>query len=149
MSFFIPRKLTQLEYFGAQPGEGEQDTKASAVDQYNQVRSLAFFVVNLGFSKEDYYHLTLTEREFILKAWEERELREHELIRNDVLNAVCNALRGKGQRFIELFSKPQKPADKLKAKQYIQIAEQSNQNDGDWIRKIYESNGLNKPKVRS
>lgn len=65
----------------------------------------AFFAVNFGYSKSDYNELTPREKEFILKAYETKTVRESTLFRDCIYNAINNALRKKGKSFKKLWHK--------------------------------------------
>lgn len=58
-------------------------------------------------------------------------------MRNAVLNAVSNALRKKGKRFIELWKKAPQKADMEIVKNDIDVIKRNAQKEGnDWILKI-------------
>lgn len=106
----------------------------------------AFFAVNFGYSRDDYDSLTMTERAFIYKAWEDRIVLETTFLRDAVFNAVSNAFRKKNKKFRKLWHKKQEKADKELMKDNIQIAKDVEAAEGkDWIRRIYETNGLKIP----
>lgn len=109
----------------------------------------AFFAVNFGYSRDDYDSLTMTERAFIYKAWEDRIVLETTFLRDTVFNAVSNAFRKKNKKFRKLWHKKQKKADKELMKDNIQIAKDVEAAEGkDWVRRIYETNGLKIPGKR-
>ena len=107
----------------------------------------AFFAVNLGYSKSDYYELTPREATFIRKAWEEKLVSDNTLMRNAVLNAVSNALRKKNSRFRELWKKFGRPVDKEKVEDNLKIIQDIEAKEGkDWIDRIMKANGLKRRK---
>jgi hypothetical protein len=71
----------------------------------------AFFCVNFGFSKADYDELTMTERAFILRAWEDKKVADSTLIQNAVEVAVYNVNRKKSKPPLTLWRKPSRRAD--------------------------------------
>lgn len=145
MPFFIPRDLIRLNYFAQSGNDEKEKARDKETARYSGTQSLAFFLVNLGLSKSEYLELTPTERAFCLKAWEEKEVREHELMRNDMLNALANAFRAKGKKFVDLFPKAPQKVDREEVKRDIESALESEKNDGDWISRIYRANGMSKP----
>lgn len=101
----------------------------------------AFFVANFGYTRSDYDNLTLTERAFIFKAWEDKQVVESTLIDKAVFNATVNANRKKGKKIHPLWEKKKTArqiteieATKFKdAKEKIQAIDP----DGNWIKRIY------------
>lgn len=57
------------------------------------------------FTKADYESLTPAEVAFIMKAWEDKLVRDTTYNRDAVLNAVVNGLRKKRQKFRKLWRK--------------------------------------------
>lgn len=109
--------------------------------------AFAFFAVNLGYSKSDYYELTPREAAFIRKAWEEKLVSDNTLMRNAVLNAVSNALRKKNARFRELWKKLGRTVDKEKAVDNLNLVHEIEEKEGKgWIDKILQANGLKRRK---
>lgn len=107
----------------------------------------AFFAVNLGYSKRDYYELTQREAAFIRKAWEEKLVSDSTLMRNAVLNAVSNALRKKNSRFRELWKKLDRSIDKGVAEENVKIIQEIEEKEGKgWIDKVLQANGLKRRK---
>lgn len=138
MPFLVPSQLIEFEYLGSSKSDTEYDKLAR---DYTHDIDLAFFVTNFNYSKEDYYQLTPRERAFIMKAWESKLVADTTHLRNAVMNAVSNAMRKKGSRFIDLWKKIQKPADMEVVKTHIKIIEELEQ-DKSWVDKIYEANGM-------
>ena len=68
-------------------------------------RDLAFFVVNFGYTKQDYLDLTPRERAFIYRAWEDKIVRDSQLNHDATLLAECNARRKKGRSVKPLWRK--------------------------------------------
>ena len=103
----------------------------------------AFFAVNLGYSKNDYYDLTPREAAFIRKKWEEKIVSDSTLLRNAVLNAVSNALRKKNARFRDLWKRLARPADKEKARDDIKVVLEIEEKEGKgWVDRVYKAAGL-------
>lgn len=97
----------------------------------------AFFVVHFGFNRADYDALTQRQRAFILKAWEDKTVQDSTLLRNAVLNAVSNAMRGRGKPFRELWKKRQKRADQETVREQLRIAREADAQDGGaWLEKL-------------
>lgn len=110
---------------------------------------LAFFVVNFGFSKREYLELTDKEKMFIRKEFERKTITDATYIRDAVFNAVSNALRKKGARFQELFKKKQAKADVEFNENAVSTVLEIEETGGkDWVRRIYEANGLKPPMRR-
>ena len=108
---------------------------------------LAFFVVDIGMSKCEYESLTETEKMFIKKRHEQKFINETTWLRNAVLNAVNNALRKKGKKFIDLFPKAPKKADKEYNENAIKtILEMEEKNGKGWVALIYKRNGIKTPR---
>ena len=143
MPFFLPRRLVDFEYLKGEP-DPEYEKLA---EPYQNDMDFAFFAVNLGYSKNDYYDLTPREAAFIRKKWEEKTVSDSTLLRNAVLNAVTNALRKKNARFRELWKKFGRPIDKKKAEDNLKIVQDIEEKEGkSWIDKILQANGLKRRK---
>lgn len=147
MPFFIPERYLKLNIFGGGDTSANEDDVLSEMPEsskreLNNKRSFAFFAVEFGYSKKDYNELTPTERALILKEWENKKMRDTELIRNAVLNAISNSMRKKGARFVELWPKEQAPKNGAKMSEMLETAEEANRNDGDWYSKILKDNGF-------
>ena len=126
--------------------DSEYDTEA---EQYQNDIDFAFFFVNFGTSKSEYLDLTRREKAFIIKAWEDKLIRETTYNRNATLNAVSNALRKKSARFVELWKKAQQPVDIEMVATHLEIIERVEEADGkSWVDAIYKANGMKKPKRR-
>lgn len=99
--------------------------------------------MNFGYSKADYEALTLREKAFIYKAWENKKVSDSWGMYNAVFTAVYNANRPKNKRAIKLWKKRNgdKVNEELLAenKKIIAAAEK---NDGNWVEKIYKANNL-------
>lgn len=148
MSFFLPSQLIELEYFGNESSEIDNSYNNLAKG-YERDIDFAFFFVNFGTSKHDYMQLTKREKLFIMKAWEEKEVRESTFLRNAVMNAVSNAMRSKKEPFRELWTKKQKPVDKEVVEVNMSVIEETTKKEEfDWVAEIYKANGFNKPTER-
>lgn len=144
MPFFLPSRLVDFEYFDTSNEDKEYDRLAK---DYQKEIDFAFFVVNFGYSKADYEALTRKEKVFIYKAWENKTVQESTHLRNSVLNAVNNALRKKGKKFVHLWKKKQKKLDKDVAKENMKIIRTVESNEGKaWVDLIYKANGLTAPR---
>lgn len=139
MPFFIPEQLVKLEY--TQVGEASEIER-----EYAEQIDFAFFVVNYGYSKEAYLQLTPTEKAFIRKAHENKQVLETTLLRDAVLNAIGNGLRKKGSRFNELWRKVSSPIDVKEAEAGLAVVLEMEATEGKgWVDKIYLENGLRPP----
>lgn len=114
---------------------------------YLDVIDFAFFVVNFGYSREDYDNLTNTERLFIRKAYENKVVSDTTLIRDAVCNAMHNAYRKKGAAFMELW-KERKPVDKKEVKADMAFVARVEKKEAGWVDMIYQNAGLKKPKKK-
>ena len=104
---------------------------------------MAFFVVNFGYTRKDFDDLTETERLFIKREYEEHLVTQSTVIRDAVLNAVGNALRGKGKAFRKLWRKVSE-VDKKQAEDdlaFVRHMEEQNK-DNNWIDIIRKNAGL-------
>lgn len=139
MPFFLPRRLVDFEYLKGEP-DPEYEKLA---EPYQNDMDFAFFAVNLGYSKSDYYDLTPREAAFIRKKWEEKTVSDSTLLRNAVLNAVSNALRKKNARFRDLWKRLSRPADKEKARDDIKAVLEIEEKEGKgWVDRVYKAAGL-------
>lgn len=100
----------------------------------------AWFVVHFNYSRAEYDALTLTEKAFIRKAYEDKTVSDTTLIRNAVLNAVANANRKKGKRFRELWRKKMPVVNKNDKKKKFSSIEEIEKREVGWIKKIYAAN---------
>lgn len=109
---------------------------------YQKKVTLAFFIANFGFTKRDFEELTESEIAFTIKAWENKQVLDSQLMANAFYNAYSNANRKKNARAVPLWKKKSKKTDidKLK-KQYLEVLEYEQNNSNDWIRKIYTERG--------
>ncbi|MEY8536597.1 hypothetical protein AALH30_24265 [Blautia pseudococcoides] len=103
-------------------------------------------MVNFGYSKSDYEILTPCEKAFIYKAWENKVVSDSTVLRDAVLNAISNSLRKKNKRFIRLWKKKQKKANKDVVKENLHVIEEAEKKEGKrWVGLIYQTNGLTPP----
>lgn len=101
----------------------------------------AFFAVNFGYSKADYESLTLTEKAFIRKAYEDKAVMSTSLLNKAVANAVSNVMRKKGKRPIKLWKKRRSTiVDKTIMQNTIKgVIENERRCGKSWIKKIYRA----------
>lgn len=147
MSFFLPRRLIEFEYFG----DGEEAPEYQQIaEPYRNDMDFAFFAVNFGYSKADYDALTLREKAFIYKAWETREISLIMSVYNAAFAAFYNVNRKKGKRALEpLKRRKSKKADMETVSANLKIAKQVATKEGTaWADKIYRANGLKPPERR-
>lgn len=108
----------------------------------------AFFAANFGYSRAEYDALTPAEVVFLQKAWEDRQVSLSYLIYNAVFTAEYNVNRPKRKRALKLWRKSRvRKADMEVVNDNLETIREAEKNDGtDWVRKIYEKNGLKPPK---
>lgn len=109
----------------------------------------AFFVVNFHYSKDEYNQLTLKEKLFIRKEYENRMVRESTLLRDSVANAVGNVFRKKNKRPTPLWKKRTKKADKQVIRDNMRTIAEIEKKETGWIDQIYKANGWKKKKGES
>ncbi len=135
MPFFIPEALLRFEYL-----KGEKI--AENAKPYLDDMDFAFFCVNFGYSKADYNALTPKEKAFIMKAYENKTVRESTLLRDAVLNAVSNAFRKKGKSFKKLWKKLSQPISEEQLEEDFTIINEVEKREGKaWIELLYR--GMN------
>ena len=128
-------------------GTAEGEDKEAKVYQ-NEV-DFAFFVVNFNYTRDQYDNITPTEKAFIMKAWETKLISDSTHERNSNFNAINNALRKKGSRFIDLWTKPREKHDMEIIQEQLEIIENVEKEGKGWIDKIYKANGIRKKKKGS
>lgn len=97
------------------------------------------------FSKAEYEALTPAEIQFIMKAWEDKTVRDTTYVRDAVLNAIVNGLRKKRQKFRKLWKKAGMMTEdkQMDMKQKLQAIEEiEKKSPKNWIEKILENAGL-------
>lgn len=150
---YVPLELVEYKYFDTSPSKepitDKQKELAKMARSYADERDLAFFVVNFGFSKQDYDKLTDLEKMFIRKEYESKLVNDMTHIRNAVLNAVNNAMRKKNKKFIELFSKKNEKVDREYNIKAVDVITEIERRDGkSWVDRIYQESGLRKPQMK-
>ena len=105
---------------------------------------MAFFITEFHFSKADYEALTPAEIAFVMKAWEEKTVRDTTYIRDAVLNAIVNGMRKKRQKFRKLWKKSGKMAPDKKAdfQSKLRAIEEIEKNERGWIDKVLAGAGI-------
>ncbi len=130
---------------GGNDSEVDQEYEKIARDYQSEI-DLAFFVTNFQYTKAEYQELTPKEIAFIMKAWETKLVNDTTQMRNAVMNAVANAMRGKGKKFAELWEKKRSKLDKDVAYDNLAIVENlEKDNDKSWVDAVYAANGMIKP----
>ena len=116
-------------------------------EPYRKEIDFAFFAANFGYSKAEYEELTLREKAFLQKAWEERQISDSYLLYNAMFTAVYNARRPKNKRALKLWKKKSvRRADQDVVKENLASIREAECRDGtDWVRKIYQANGWQFP----
>lgn len=100
MPFFLPDELIGFRYLKTTAGN-----EATEAGSFQHEIDLAFFVVNFGYSKQDYMDLTPRERAFIYRAWEDKLVRDSQLNHDATLLAEANAHRKRGRSIKPLWTK--------------------------------------------
>jgi len=135
LPFFLPSRLVEFEYLGSEDAE-----HINEAEPYLKDMDFAFFVVNFGYSKKDYENLTMREKAFIMKAWENKLVLENSLLNNAVAVAISNSLRKKGGKVLKLFKPKPKKVDKDKVDENLKLVKEIDQAEGmDWVKKVYFS----------
>ncbi len=68
-------------------------------------------------------------------------------MRNAVLNAVNNALRKKGSKFIDLWKRKQRQINRELVASHVEILSKVEEREGkSWVDLVYQANNLRKPK---
>lgn len=144
MSFFLPGRLVELDYFKSTEKDPEYDELAKP---YRREMDFAFFVVNFGYTKRDYLELTNLEKAFIYKAWESKKVSDSTLEYNAVFTANYNLNRKKGKRPLKLFRSVSKKVDKEVLDENRVIIKEIEKEEGKgWLELIYKANGLMRKK---
>lgn len=104
--------------------------------QYRDDIDLAFFVVNFGMSPEEVNNLTGREKSFIRKEWENKIVRDTNLIAKAVNNAVVNAFRKKGGRMIPMWKKINRRDEQAAEEARVLIKRIQQTDDRSWHAKI-------------
>lgn len=149
MWFFIPRCLIEFEYLNSDTTENSNINEQAK--SFRNEMDFAFFVVNFGYSKEDYNALTQTEKLFIMKAFEDKAVLQTSLINNAVANAIANCMRKKSKKAVPLWKKRSNkiiPDKEIMDNTIKQIIENEKKQGTAWVDKIYKANGIIKPNRR-
>lgn len=122
---------------------------AELARDFSYERDLAFFVVQVGMSRTEFDLLTEKEKMFIRKEHENKFIHDTTWLRNAVLNAEANINRKKGKKFIELFLKKTRKADKdYNDNAITNILEMEEQKGKGWVDRVYQANGMKKPSTK-
>lgn len=144
MPFFLPSRLIELEYF---VGEEPDESYLKIAEPYRRDIDFAFFAANFGYSKKDYDALTPRELYFLRKAWENKMVLESQLIYNAVFTAFYNVNRPKRKKALRLWSRKQVQKGNMNIiKDNLDAIHEIEKEEGkEWIKLIYEVNGLRTP----
>ena len=146
MPFFLPGRLVDFEYLGDEETDEEYERIAKP---YQRDIDFAFFAVNFGYSKTDYEELTPREIHFIYKAWENKLISDNYNMYRAVFTAVYNVERPKRKSALKLWKKHSvRRADMESVEENIKIIKEAEENDRNWVARIYEANHLPAPKER-
>lgn len=137
--------MINLEYLSGEP-DPEYDRIA---EPYQKEIDFAFFAANFGYSRADYDALTLREKAFLYKAWENRVVADTTQIYNAAFTAVYNALRKKGKPALKLWKRGRThKADVEEMQENQKIAAEIAAEDKSWVDLIYRKNGMKRPERR-
>ena len=100
MPFFLPNELVGFRYL-----KTTADNETTKAGNYHYEQDLAFFIVNFGFSKQEYLDLTPRERMFVYRAWEDKLVRDSQLNHDATLLAEANAHRKRGRSVKPLWTR--------------------------------------------
>lgn len=114
-------------------------------EPYSYEMDLAFFVVQVGMTKNEFDTLSEKEKLFIRKAHENKFVSDTTWMRNAFLNAEANINRKKNKKFIELFPKNQKADIEYNENAIQTITEMEEEKGKSWVDKIFKANGMKKP----
>lgn len=110
--------------------------------EYHRLIDFSFFVANFNYTKADYDALTATEKAFIRKAWENKQVLQTSLINQAFVNAYGNLNRKKSKKWIRLWESKPKPTDKETQQDYLSTIEQMEKDQGKgWVELIYRASG--------
>lgn len=146
MSFFLPSRLIDFEYFDGEPDE-----------EYNKIAKpylsdidFAFFVVNFGYSKSEYEQLTPREKVFIRKAWENKMVTDTTNLYRAVYTATYNVNRPKRKKAMKLWIKKSvRKADMNVINEHMSIIRENDRIEGKgWVDLIYQQNGKKRKEVK-
>lgn len=112
---------------------------------FSYEKELAFFVVQIGMSRNEFDNLTEKEKLFIRKEHENKFISDTTWMRNAVLNAEANINRGKNKRFIDLFPKKQVANKEYNDNAIKNILVMEETHGKSWVDRIYKANGMKKP----
>lgn len=144
MPFFLPSRLIELEHF---VGEKPDEDYLKIAEPYRRDIDFAFFAVNFGYSKEDYEVLTPKELYFLRKAWEDKVVLETQLFYNAVFTAFYNVNRPKRKKTLKLWERKRiQKGDMDVIEDNLDTIREIEKKEGkDWIKTVYEVNGLKFP----
>ena len=109
-------------------------TKKQSLIQKNR---LCFFCCHFNYTKADYNALTMREKAFIYKAWEDKQVCETSLINKAVSNAVSNVLRKKNSKAIPLWKRKPRKGNTENGKRLISEIKKIEKSQGtSWIDKF-------------
>ena len=147
LRFFIPVRLVQLEYLGGTPQQAKNKQEEQENKRYRSAQEFAFFAANFGYSKSEYLELTPAEKQFLMKAYEEKTVADSTLLSAAVANAVGNVLRKKGKRPKKLWRKCPRAGDEKEREQVVAAVRKMEQTeDKRWVDLVYQANGIRRRK---
>lgn len=143
MRFFIPDQLIELKYLG---GSQPDPAYSKLAKDYQHELDFAFFAVNFNYSKADYEALTMAEKLFIRKAYEDKIVNESSVYEHAFEIAISNCLRKKGKRSLKLWTKKAKQGDKAQAAEMFKIVQENEKKHGNsWVDIVHKGAGRKRP----
>lgn len=98
---------------------------------------LAFYIVNFGYTKDEYRQLSHIEKMAVMKTWENKHILETTATRDAFLNAYSNANRKKGKAFIKMFAPHIDVSEAEYGYQKQKVLEMTPNND--WVKRLPQS----------
>ncbi len=146
MPFFLPSRLIDFEYLSGEPDPSYE----RIAKPFQQEIDFAFFASNFGYSKSDYEAVTRKELAFLRKALENRMITQTTMLYNAIYTAVYNAMRPKNKRALPLWRKRRmKKANTEIVTENLRVVQEVESREGkEWVRRIYQANGLTPPERR-
>jgi len=133
LPFFLPGRLADLQYLGGEDDDGF----AQAVKGHEYDHDFAFFVVNFGWSIDDYEKITLKQKTLIIRAWEDRLVADSNMLASAVTVGTANANLKRGKSPLKLWRKRPKIADNDQARLDVdQILQAERLKGKSWVQKI-------------
>ncbi|HIT90554.1 MAG TPA: hypothetical protein IAC41_09075 [Candidatus Merdenecus merdavium] len=96
--FFVPARLVKFEYLVGDNKENKNIQKDEYAGKFIYEKNLAFFVVNFGYTPDQFGDLTYKEMLFIRKEWENKKILDSQLFYKALATVSYNENRKKGKK---------------------------------------------------